>query len=66
MKLLISSEEIIEIAFNYKDQFNKRVITDHLINTAQLKFLKPTLGLLYNDLLKGNYVFLFPNILSRR
>ena len=53
--LLISPEEVIELAFSPHDQIDPAILTDTRIEAAQLKFLAPAFGTLYTALCEGSY-----------
>ncbi|MDR0954534.1 MAG: hypothetical protein LBM20_04035 [Rikenellaceae bacterium] len=53
--LLITSAEVIELAFSPHDRVSPVVMTDSRIETAQLRFLKPVLKTLYPRLTEGEY-----------
>jgi len=53
--LLVTPDEVVELAFSPHDQIDPAIITDTRIETAQLKFLKPTLKKLYPILCEGLY-----------
>ncbi|MCC8087932.1 MAG: hypothetical protein LIO79_01495 [Rikenellaceae bacterium] len=55
MKNLITADEVIEIAFTYKDQISRRIVTDCLITTAQVKFIKPVLGKLFTAIMENKF-----------
>lgn len=53
--LLITPDEVIELAFSPHDQIDPAILTDTRIEAAQLKFLKPALKRLYPSLTEGLY-----------
>lgn len=53
--LLITPDEVIELAFSPQDQVDPAIITDTRIETAQLKFLAFALKKLYPALTEGLY-----------
>lgn len=53
--LLITPDEVIELAFSPHDRIDPAIITDTRIETAQLKFVEPVLGKLYPALIDGAY-----------
>ena len=53
--LLVTPDEVVELAFSPHDQIDPAIITDTRIETAQLKFLAPAFGEFYNALLDGLY-----------
>lgn len=53
--LLITPDEVIELAFSTHDQIDSDVITDSRIEAAQLKFIAPALHKLYPPLIAGVY-----------
>jgi len=55
MKHLISPAEAIDLAFSPAERQSRLAVTDAMIETAQLRFLKPALGGLYDALCAGRY-----------
>lgn len=49
-RLLISPEEVLEIAFGTPEGLRPELVGDVRIETAQLKYLKPVFGALYDRL----------------
>jgi hypothetical protein len=53
--LLITPNEVVELAFSPHDQIDPARITDSRIEAAQLKFLAPALKKMYTALTEGLY-----------
>lgn len=53
--LLITPEEILEIAFSSTESAREELIGDIKIETAQLKYIRPVFGKLYDRLSESEY-----------
>jgi hypothetical protein len=53
--MLITPNEVVELAFSPHDQIDPALLTDTRIEAAQLKFLRPALKNLYTALTEGAY-----------
>ncbi len=55
MKLLITPAEVIDTAFSEQDQIDRNTVDNIRIEAAQLKFIAPVLGNLYERLSEKRY-----------
>ena len=55
MKLLINSEEVLSAAFSPVERMSAGVVSDAVIEAAQLRYIKPVFGALYDRFVDGEY-----------
>lgn len=53
--LIITPEQVVELAFSTSDQITPAAIKKTKIDAAQEKFIRPALGRLYDVLIEGQY-----------
>ena len=55
MNLLINSEEVLAAAFTPVERVSAGIISDAAIEAAQLRYLKPVFGGMYDKFIEGEY-----------
>jgi len=55
MALLISSKEVLDLAFSSVDHMTEGVIKETKIEAAQEKFLRPVFGKMFENMVGGGY-----------